>query len=127
MLISLRLYSRQAQFEAQLSTVIRHRSRYRERRKKNGVLQIALVGYTNAGKSTWFNRGKLCVDFMNAISDMAAVGFQFRFPGTSCPNPSALPGEIDPLSRQTRQCILQLSQFYLKFAFSRSCPLCENI
>ncbi|NPC92852.1 GTPase HflX [Bacillus sp. WMMC1349] len=40
----------------QLSTVIRHRSRYRERRKKNGVLQIALVGYTNAGKSTWFNR-----------------------------------------------------------------------
>ncbi|RXF80391.1 GTPase HflX [Bacillus subtilis] len=44
------------EINTQLSTVIRHRSRYRERRKKNGVLQIALVGYTNAGKSTWFNR-----------------------------------------------------------------------
>ncbi|EWH19982.1 GTPase HflX [Bacillus haynesii] len=44
------------EINVQLSTVIRHRSRYRERRKKNGVLQIALVGYTNAGKSTWFNR-----------------------------------------------------------------------
>ncbi|MCY8067043.1 GTPase HflX [Bacillus haynesii] len=44
------------EINVQLTTVIRHRSRYRERRKKNGVLQIALVGYTNAGKSTWFNR-----------------------------------------------------------------------
>ncbi|WP_409365407.1 GTPase HflX [Bacillus paralicheniformis] len=44
------------EINVQLSTVIRHRSRYRERRKKNGVLQIALIGYTNAGKSTWFNR-----------------------------------------------------------------------
>ncbi|TWM26393.1 GTPase HflX [Bacillus paralicheniformis] len=44
------------EINVQLSTVIRHRNRYRERRKKNGVLQIALVGYTNAGKSTWFNR-----------------------------------------------------------------------
>lgn len=44
------------EINVQLSTVIRHRSRYRERRKRNGVLQIALVGYTNAGKSTWFNR-----------------------------------------------------------------------
>ncbi|MFO6495585.1 MULTISPECIES: GTPase HflX [Bacillus] len=44
------------EINVQLSAVIRHRNRYRERRKKNGVLQIALVGYTNAGKSTWFNR-----------------------------------------------------------------------
>lgn len=44
------------EINVQLSTVIRHRSRYRERRKKNGVLQAALVGYTNAGKSTWFNQ-----------------------------------------------------------------------
>ncbi|MEC1282475.1 GTPase HflX, partial [Bacillus paralicheniformis] len=34
------------EINVQLSTVIRHRSRYRERRKKNGVLQIALIGYT---------------------------------------------------------------------------------
>ncbi|MGM7701265.1 GTPase HflX [Pseudalkalibacillus sp. Hm43] len=39
----------------QLKTVASHRQRYRERRKTNQAYQIALVGYTNAGKSTWFN------------------------------------------------------------------------
>ncbi|WP_349410591.1 GTPase HflX [Pseudalkalibacillus sp. SCS-8] len=39
----------------QLKTVASHRQRYRERRKSNQAFQIALVGYTNAGKSTWFN------------------------------------------------------------------------
>lgn len=39
----------------QLKTVASHRQRYRERRKTNQTYQIALVGYTNAGKSTWFN------------------------------------------------------------------------
>ncbi|ANB58842.1 GTP-binding protein HflX [Anoxybacillus sp. B7M1] len=40
----------------QLKWVVEHRVRYRERRKKNRTFQIALVGYTNAGKSTLFNR-----------------------------------------------------------------------
>ena len=40
----------------QLKVIVEHRERYRERRKKNNALQIALVGYTNAGKSTLFNR-----------------------------------------------------------------------
>ncbi|MDQ0270129.1 GTPase HflX [Cytobacillus purgationiresistens] len=40
----------------QLSVIVQHRDRYRERRKKNKAFQIALVGYTNAGKSTLFNR-----------------------------------------------------------------------
>ncbi len=39
-----------------LSSIVEHRERYRERRKRNGVFQVALVGYTNAGKSTLFNR-----------------------------------------------------------------------
>nr|WP_295972471.1 GTPase HflX [uncultured Bacillus sp.] len=42
--------------QIQLSAVVEHRKRYRERRKKNRAFQIALVGYTNAGKSTLFNR-----------------------------------------------------------------------
>ncbi|OAT82735.1 GTPase HflX [Bacillus sp. MKU004] len=40
----------------QLQTIVEHRERYRERRKKNNTFQAALVGYTNAGKSTLFNR-----------------------------------------------------------------------
>jgi GTP-binding protein HflX len=42
--------------ERQLETVVHHRERYRERRKRNQSFQISLVGYTNAGKSTLFNR-----------------------------------------------------------------------
>ncbi|HZG56069.1 GTPase HflX [Paenibacillus sp.] len=40
----------------QLDEVTRHRKLHRERRKKSGVYQVALVGYTNAGKSTLLNR-----------------------------------------------------------------------
>jgi len=36
----------------QLDEVVRTRNLQRERRKKTGVFQVALVGYTNAGKST---------------------------------------------------------------------------
>ncbi|ADH99335.1 GTPase HflX [Salisediminibacterium selenitireducens] len=42
--------------KSQLEQVVRHRTRYRERRKRNQAFQIALVGYTNAGKSTLLNR-----------------------------------------------------------------------
>lgn len=40
----------------QLRVIVSHRDRYRERRKRNKTFQVALVGYTNAGKSTLFNR-----------------------------------------------------------------------
>lgn len=40
------------ELKRQLQDVVRQRSLYRERRKKSGVFQVALVGYTNAGKST---------------------------------------------------------------------------
>lgn len=36
----------------QLEEVMRHRTLHRERRRKSGIFQVALVGYTNAGKST---------------------------------------------------------------------------
>jgi len=39
-----------------LNMVVKQRSQYRHRRKTNDVFQIAIVGYTNAGKSTIFNR-----------------------------------------------------------------------
>ncbi|MBU8907384.1 GTPase HflX [Desertibacillus haloalkaliphilus] len=47
---------RMDEIRAQLQSVVKHRKRYRDRRKRNNMLQIALVGYTNAGKSTILNR-----------------------------------------------------------------------
>ncbi|AJY77080.1 GTPase HflX [Paenibacillus beijingensis] len=41
-----------SELKAQLAEVVRHRQLHRERRRKSGVIQAALVGYTNAGKST---------------------------------------------------------------------------
>jgi len=41
-----------SELKRQLESVALHRSLHRERRKKAGAVQIALVGYTNAGKST---------------------------------------------------------------------------
>jgi GTP-binding protein HflX len=40
----------------QLERVIRHRTLHRGRRRKSGLPVVSLVGYTNAGKSTLFNR-----------------------------------------------------------------------
>ncbi|MCP8969092.1 GTPase HflX [Ectobacillus ponti] len=48
--------SRIDEIRGQLSVVVEHRKRYRERRKTNNAFQVSLVGYTNAGKSTIFNR-----------------------------------------------------------------------
>ncbi|MBH0229381.1 GTPase HflX [Halobacillus yeomjeoni] len=39
-----------------LDSVVKQRDQYRSRRKENRAFQIAIVGYTNAGKSTFFNR-----------------------------------------------------------------------
>jgi GTP-binding protein HflX len=44
------------ELKAQMREVVRHRILHRERRKKAGVFQVALVGYTNAGKSTLLNQ-----------------------------------------------------------------------
>ncbi len=41
-----------SELKRQLETVVQHRALHRERRRKTGVVQVALVGYTNAGKST---------------------------------------------------------------------------
>ncbi|PFG06588.1 GTPase HflX [Bacillus sp. es.034] len=50
------IHKRIDDIKKQLQTIVDHRKRYRGRRKRNKAFQIALVGYTNAGKSTLFNR-----------------------------------------------------------------------
>ena len=47
---------RMDEIKQQLETIVKHRALYRERRKETRSFQIALVGYTNAGKSTILNR-----------------------------------------------------------------------
>ncbi|MEX2461339.1 MAG: GTPase HflX [Paenibacillaceae bacterium] len=44
------------ELKQQMQEVVRHRVLHRERRKKAGAFQVALVGYTNAGKSTILNQ-----------------------------------------------------------------------
>jgi GTP-binding protein HflX len=48
--------NRISQLRKELEEVKSHRELIRERRKKQGKIRIALVGYTNAGKSTLLNR-----------------------------------------------------------------------
>lgn len=43
------------EIEQALEKIKAHRDRYRARRRKNNVFQVALIGYTNAGKSTLLN------------------------------------------------------------------------
>lgn len=43
------------EIEQALEKIVAHRDRYRARRRKNNVFQVALIGYTNAGKSTLLN------------------------------------------------------------------------
>ncbi|MFI8686141.1 GTPase HflX [Rossellomorea sp. NPDC077527] len=50
------IHRRIDEIKKHLQIIVDHRERYRERRKRNKAFQIALVGYTNAGKSTLFNR-----------------------------------------------------------------------
>ncbi|WP_147802284.1 GTPase HflX [Alkalicoccus halolimnae] len=47
---------RMTDLRRQLDQVARHRVQYRERRKQNQAYQVALIGYTNAGKSTILNK-----------------------------------------------------------------------
>ncbi|MDW4254152.1 GTPase HflX [Staphylococcus saprophyticus] len=47
--------TRMNEIKHQLETAVEHRERYRNKREQNHVFQVALVGYTNAGKSSWFN------------------------------------------------------------------------
>ena len=62
--------------KAKLSDVADQRSRQRERRKRDGVVTVAIVGYTNAGKSTLLNAltnaGVLSEDMLFATLDPTA-------------------------------------------------------
>ncbi len=48
--------ARIAQLKQELEQVREHRARYRSQRRRSGLPTVALVGYTNAGKSTLLNR-----------------------------------------------------------------------
>ena len=49
------IYRRISLLKRKIESVRKHRSLYRTRRKETGAPVVALVGYTNAGKSTLFN------------------------------------------------------------------------
>jgi GTP-binding protein HflX len=49
------IHKRIAHLKEELEKVRAHRQRHREQRKKSNIATVALVGYTNAGKSTLLN------------------------------------------------------------------------
>ncbi len=49
------IHKRINRLQQELENVSRHRALYRKRRKERGMPIVALVGYTNGGKSTLFN------------------------------------------------------------------------
>jgi GTP-binding protein HflX len=49
------IYKRINLLQHKIESVRKHRALYRRRRKETGMPIVALVGYTNAGKSTLFN------------------------------------------------------------------------
>ncbi|PIU23646.1 MAG: GTPase HflX [Chloroflexi bacterium CG08_land_8_20_14_0_20_45_12] len=49
------IHKRVSRIEREIENVKKHRTLYRRRRKEVGIPVAALVGYTNAGKSTLFN------------------------------------------------------------------------
>jgi GTP-binding protein HflX len=51
-----RMRARLTHLRRELEEVRRHRALYRGRRRKSGIPIVAIVGYTNAGKSTLLNR-----------------------------------------------------------------------
>jgi GTP-binding protein HflX len=74
-----------AHLKRELEKVRAHRGRYRSRRRRHGLPVLALVGYTNAGKSTLLNRlsgaGVLVADQLFATLDPTTR--RIRLPGGS--------------------------------------------
>lgn len=56
---------RMDEIKESLKAIVKHRALYRERRKENRTMQIALVGYTNAGKSTLHN----CLTLADSLAE----------------------------------------------------------
>lgn len=75
-----RIHDRIGQLKAELSDVKRHREVVRKQREKNFTLTAAIVGYTNAGKSTLLNKltgaGILAEDKLFATLDPTTRGLK---------------------------------------------------
>lgn len=69
--------------QRQLAEVVKHRNIQRHQREKNEITTVSLIGYTNAGKSTLFNRlTESAVSAQNRLFDtLDPVSRRVKLPG----------------------------------------------
>jgi GTP-binding protein HflX len=84
--------------KSQLEQVRKHRNLYRQQRRKSGIPIIALVGYTNAGKSTLLN------SLTRASVVVADKLFATLDPTGACPSPITGPPWSRILSASSASC-----------------------
>ncbi len=100
-----------------LEKIKQQRETGRQQRAEIPVPSIALVGYTNAGKSTLFR----------ALTDEPAIRLELCLAGTAHADTALLALEVGPPPHQAAGDVLQLRKLHFELAFEAAGALREDV